>query len=341
MNITPSRLLKPAAVVATTLVMTLPTLGQEATTPPPIDTPNERRPPIASRDGNLPPRPSRTPAVPEPQFGVSVIGLTQLETDLKTGGGNFSKWGADALFSYRMFPTLDSSVRILARYKFSSYDWSDVPATTMGGPEPWEDINKVTLGAIISGRLDNTWSLFGGPIFEMAWESGASVKDSLSGGGLIGLTAKINDDLEFGGGVGVITELEDSVRWFPVISLDWQLSDRWSLQNQSAVSVAGTGLELVYEASAEWELAFGMIYQLNRFRLSESSTSSPDGVGQDEHWNVWFRATWAPSTRTEFNVYAGFTTGGELELVDTNKVTRDLRDYEITPSFGVSFVYRF
>ena len=84
-----------------------------------------------------------------------------------------------------------------------------------------------------------------------------------------------------------------------------------------------------------------MIRASGLFRLSNSSTSQPGGVGEDTHFNIWFRGTWAPNTRMELNAYAGITAFGALEIFDAQGDKVDVRDYDITPVLALSFIFRF
>jgi len=121
----------------------------------------------------------------------------QFNTDIDSGG-SFSitrfKVGAATPISL----SDDFVLNISLRYAIDSYTFDSIPA-------PWHNINSLTAASVLSWRLDDTWTVYGGGFARWAEESGAAWGDGATGGGLVGFNYKVNDNLTLGAGLAFVS----------------------------------------------------------------------------------------------------------------------------------------
>lgn len=189
--------------------------------------------------------------------------------------------------------------------------------TGFGGVDPWEDIHTFGIAAILSADLTNEWTVFGGPVFQIAREDNADLGDSFIGGGVIGASYQVDSDLTVGGGLGIVSQIEDDARIFPVFIIHWQINDDLYLTSNTSAGASGkSGIELVYNLGNGWEAGIGGYYEFIRFRL-DSDGIAPDGVGEELRYPVLGRLSANLGDYMDVDFYAGFTMSSEVELADS------------------------
>jgi hypothetical protein len=261
----------------------------------------------------------------------------QFDSDMD-GGGRFS---VDRSFlqggvSYSTGPRRRVSFSVGAgrdRYDFSG-DLGFVD-------EPWDRIDQLRFSVPLTWAFDEQWTLFAIPTLRFYGESGASAGDSATGGALAGVSYRFGDSLTIGPGLGVLSRLEDSVGVFPILILDWKITDRISLETGRGLGATqGPGLDLHYRLSDSWSFGLGARYESLRFRLDDRG-SAPDGVGEDSSIPVYLSATYSRGRDVQISAIAGVEINGELRLEDSEgrRLARD--DYETAPFLGATFNVRF
>ena len=276
----------------------------------------------------------------EARWTPSVRGgfLHQFDTDLDDGGS----FNADRFFirgglSYAMGPRRRISFAMGVgrdRYDFSG-------DTGFSALRPWKRVNRLRFSAPVNWSIDGDWTLFLLPTLRFYGESGADLGDSATGGGLAGFSYRFSDTLTLGPGLGVLTRLEDSVSVFPVLIIDWKLTDRLSLETGRGLGATqGPGLTLRYRVSDAWSLALGGRYESLRFRLDDRGPA-PDGVGEDRSFPLSLSATYEPGRDFQLSVLGGVELGGTLRLEDSKgrRIAKD--DYDTAPFLGVACNVRF
>jgi opacity protein-like surface antigen len=262
----------------------------------------------------------------------------QFQTNIDDGG-RFRVTRANVSLNLRMPITPDINTSFLFSYGYDRYRFSGT--TGFGGMNPWGDIHTLNFGAIFSGHLDEDWMLFGGPVFQIARESGADWSDGFIGGGVGGAIFRVSDDLRIGGGIGAVSQIKDSVRIFPVIVLDWRIAPQLRLTSETAVGGAGdSGIELIYELGGGLEVALGGGYRFRRFRLDDDPPAV-DGVGQDRYIPLWARLGWDVNPNITVNVYGGASLGGRLQLDNSAGTTISRQDYDPAGIVGITGTVRF
>lgn len=233
-------------------------------------------------------------------------------------------------------------VAVSAAYGVTDYSFS-------GGGEfrdfsngaPWGSIHQARLGLPVKWD-QGEWSIFAAPGVRFSGERGADFGDSLSYGGIFGSWKEFSPKLSLGPGFGVQTQIEDDPSFFPVIFIDWKLSDRISLTTgPSAGATLGPGLSLKYQICDHARFTIGARYEKRRFRLDNSSDAAPSGVGEDRTIPVFGALTFDAGDHWQMSVLGGVTFGSTLRLEDGSGKTLIERDSDPAPFFGVNAAFKF
>ncbi len=278
---------------------------------------------------------------PPTGWGVAVSGgyVHQFDTDIDNGG-SFSKNSSIIQAGVRYAFTPDSSAAFSVGYGFENYDFSG--STGFGGANPWSDVSTLRIGMPVIWGVGEDWKVFVIPTVRFQGETGASFGDSLSGGGFVGFSYKVNDKLTIGPGFGAITQLEDTPTYFPVLIIEWKISEKWNLSTGRGLGATlGPGLTLGWKPLEEWRFGIGARYDKTRFRLNDNRTLAPNGVGEDRSQPVFLSAEYSPKPEISISVVGGMQVGGELKLDDQNGNQLSQTDYEAGPFVGFTFNLRF
>jgi len=281
---------------------------------------------------------AQAPPGPPSPWAFSIDGgfAAQQEADLKDADGAFSvdrifvSAGLDYRWNFR------NSVGISIGGGNSEYSFAD-----LDGEQPWRKIENRRVA--LSGRFGfgDTGSIFIVPTIRFNGESGASSGDSRSWGLLAGAAWRINEDLTIGPGFGVFDRIADSTRLFPILLIDWNISERWSLSTGRGLAASqGPGLTLSFQAGPSWRLGLTGRYEEVQFRLDDQGLA-PGGVGTDQSLPLVLGASWNPNRSVGISVFGGVSFGGELELKDVAGELLSQQDYEPAPILGASFDFKF
>ena len=287
---------------------------------------------------------SMTAAAQQPQHGPFYFkmdggGLHQSEVDLtdSTGGFSMDRWfvsaGVDYVWDRR------TSLGVSVGGGVSNYDFTDV--TGFGGGDPWDKVNESRISLTWRFGFGETGSMFIVPSARWYGESDASSGDSITYGLFAAAAWRINEDLTIGPGIGVFSRLEDGTKVFPILAIDWNISERWNLSTGRGLAASqGPGLTLSYELNDDWSLGLAGRYEDTEFRLDDDGVA-PGGVGRDQSMPLVFMASLKPSRKLNLSVFAGVEFGGELKLKDSLGDVVEESDYDPAPVFGVTFDVRF
>ena len=279
----------------------------------------------------------RTSTSNDLKFTVYTGAETSLETDIE-GGGNVDVFRLRFGVTGTAGLTRDLDLAVSVGYGLDLYDFSGT--TRLGGVDPWGDIHTLSIGALLSLNLNDDWTAFAGPVFQFAREDNADLDDSFIGGGVVGATYKVSSALTVGGGLGLVSQIEDDPRFFPVIVLDWEISDTLRLTSQTTGASGRSGLELVYDLGNDWETAIGGSYDFRRFRLDDEGIA-PDGVGEETRLPIRARLSYRAGDHFVIDLYAGIALSGELELQDSNGAGIGQEDVDPAGLLGVTVTISF
>ncbi len=254
------------------------------------------------------------------------------------GGGDFNAWST--LLRAGFAGGLGNSGRagVTLNYDFTDYGFS-APAA-FGGNAPWDIVQRFGLSVPLAFGVGRDWSVGVVPSFDWFRENGADSGEAFTWGGIVSATRRFDGGNRIGIGIGAYDRIEDS-SVFPILLVDWRLSDRWRLVNPLPAGPTGpAGLELDYRFDGGWNVGFGAAWRSTRFRLSESGTVA-GGIGEERGVPLFLRATRAFDPGMSLNLYAGVLTGGQLRLEDATGGALVEEDFDAAPLFGATFNARF
>ncbi len=262
----------------------------------------------------------------------------QFNADLGSGGEfNVKRFFIQGGAAYTVKP--GNRISVSLGYGRHSYDFSGT--TGFAGLVPWKDIDTLRFGVPVSYRLDDKRQLFFLPTLRFAAQSSASLDDGAGGGALGGFVYRFSDRLNIGPGIGVLTRIEDSTDVFPILLIDWKITDRLSLETgRGLAATAGPGLTLNWRTHGSWRWLLAARYEKLRFRLDEDGPA-PRGVGEDRSWPLVLGASYRFNPNTEVTVLGGVELDGELRLDDENGDPIARQDHDQAPFLALTFRARF
>lgn len=266
-------------------------------------------------------------------FPIRAGAAHQFETGID-GGGDFS---VNRLFiepGVQRFVGQTASVGFTLGLGYDGYDFS-------GGFSPWSDVRTVNLNAPLRWRMDESWTLFAVPTLRFNAERGADLGDGTTGGALVGFSYTFSDTLTLGPGIGVLTQIEDRTQFFPIILVDWKITDTLTLRTgRGFAATLGPGLALEWQATERWEFSLLGRYDRTRFRLDDGGIA-PGGVGEDQSFGLFGSIGYQLGRVTSLTLFGGLAFGGELHLEDANGSGISKSKYDTAGSLGFLFETRF
>ena len=219
------------------------------------------------------------------------------------------------------------------------YDFSG--STGFGALDPWERIREFRVSVPVQYFASQAWTYYAIPSIRFNAESDASISDGRNGGLLAGAAYRVSDTLTIGPGFGYFTEIEDDASFFPILLIDWKITDTLSLETGKGFAASrGPGLQLRWKSSPRWEFAMGGRYEKTRFRLNDSG-AAPDGVGEDQSFPLFLMAEYLVGDDMQLGLIGGAEIGSNMRLEDASGDRVDDSDLSSAPFFGVTFQAKF
>jgi hypothetical protein len=261
--------------------------------------------------------------------------IYQFDTDLDEGGDyNATRAAIRATSRYQW--QNDTSLGLSLEYGFDGYDFNGDRG--FAARDPWSDIHSFSISTPLRWNMGKNWRGFFVPTVRSTGESGASFGDTITGGGFAGAAYRFGERLIIGPGIGVISKIEDSASVFPIIIVNWMITDRLSLETGGGLGATlGPGLSLHYQATDRWRLTLGGRYETLRFRLDEDGRVA-NGVGEDKSFPLFLGARYEKGPLA-LNLIGGFEFGGELRLEDANGNKITDQSYDTGAFLGFTFSY--
>ncbi len=265
-------------------------------------------------------------------FSFSAAATHQFGSSIDTGG-RFDvtrfvvRGGARWAFSEGTFVGLSVS------YGFDDYDFSE--AARIDGLAPWGKTRNLAVSAPMFFELGERWRMLFIPNLRMAAERTEDWGDGLMGGFISAVSYRFGDRFAIGPGVGLATEITGKPSVFPVILIDWKITDRLSLETGRGLGATrGPGVVLNYQAAKLWQLQVGFRYEQARYRLSPGA-ASPSGIGEDRAFpvigGVRFGLPFA-----FVSLIGGAEFGGRLRIEDRNGNFIGQSDHAPAPFIGAA-----
>jgi len=267
--------------------------------------------------------------------GVAV----QSNADLKDSEGGFSvnRWfvsmGVNYAWNYR------NSVGLSVGGGSSKYDFDDL--TVIGDGLPWEEIEDTRISLIGRFGFGEKGSFIIIPSARYNGEKDSNTSDGRTWGLFAGAAWRINEGLTIGPGIGVFSRIESGTRVFPILIIDWDISERWNLSTGRGLAASqGPGLTLTYSLSQKWDLGIAARYENVEFRLDENGPT-PGGVGRDQSMPLVATVNWSPNKVVGLSLFAGMEFSGKLKLKNAMDELVAESKYDPAPMFGGTFQLRF
>jgi hypothetical protein len=280
----------------------------------------------------------------ERQFGPIIWGLDggvvhQFSTDFSDTDGAFS------VNRYFIQPSVgyawDQRNRVSLSFGFGESDYDFSSGTTIDGLEPWGSVRDYQLSMPIRFSPTKRSDVYIRPSVRSYAENGASMNDGRTEGLIAGISWVVSESLTIGPGVGWYTKLGGGSHAFPILIIDWAITERLSLTTGRGLAASqGPGLTLNYRLSEKWRL--GMIGRIEkiRFALDDEGPVS-EGYGKDRSLPLFFSVAYEPWLRTSVSAFFGVEFDGQLALKDEDGRTIFREDYDVPLLIGLAFRSRF
>lgn len=319
------------SLLALTAAALFATVVHAATTQESPDDPGRRTDPAPDPDATGPPPPRRGPPLGL-NFVVRGGATYQFPTKLD-GGGSFNTSRSVLDVGARYGFTHELSATLSASYGYDPYDFSS--DVTIGGVAPWTELHTMRISLPVIWDATPQWRALVVPLFRMQADTPAAWGDSMSGGAMAAFSYAFSKNLRLGPGVGVVSEISQRPTIFPMLLIDWQVSDRFALTTGRGLGASlGPGIQGVYSVRKHVDLTLGFRFERTRFRLSEAS-GLPGGVGEDQSFPVF--ATFRVGPQWAFvALVTGAEFAGKLSIEDESGDFSAERRYKPSAFVGVA-----
>ncbi len=170
-----------------------------------------------------------------------------------------------------------------------------------------EDVRETRAGVAYMGPLSGDWSAFAMGGVRWAVEQGASRSDAMLANGMVSVQRPWLENVRLGVGVLASGRLERSPFVVPTVSIEWDITERWTLRTLR-------GLHLLYQLdeAGHWVASLNSEYHSRDIRMREDGIA-PDGV---------FRSRLIVSTLAlMYRPNPGVRIGAELGVVPWRRIT--------------------
>lgn len=284
------------------------------------------------------------PATSERNVGPWVWSLSggivhQFDTDLSDADGEFSVSRGFIQGSLGYAWNRRTSVSVSLGAGNTNYDFSR--AATIDGEAPWEQIEDYRISVPIRFSPSERSDVLIIPSVRTNAESGADHSDGRTEGVLAGFGWKFSESLTLGPGFGWFSEISGGSRVFPILVIDWKITEKWALSTgQGTAASQGPGLTLNYQLAEKWRLGVSGRYEKTQFVL-EDTDARAGGVGEEKSLPLVFVATYSPGPMTSFSAIVGAEFEGKLRLEDSRGNRIASTDFDTAPVIGLAFSSRF
>lgn len=263
--------------------------------------------------------------------------IHQLDADLD-GGGSYSVTRAsiEAGISYATGPRNSFGLSL----GYSRDDYSFDGTAGLAASDPWGSINEYRISAPMRMGFDERINAFAIPSLRWSAESGGDLGDGMTAGLIAGANYRVSERLTIGPGFGVFDEIEDSVSAFPILLIDWKITETLSLETGGGLGATrGPGLQIKSTALDDWTIGLGARYETYRFRLDDDGAVA-DGVGEEKGVLTYLSATYSPNPGVSLSALAGFEVGSKLRLENQTGQAISSDDADPAPFIGLAFRVR-
>jgi hypothetical protein len=273
------------------------------------------------------------------RWGVSGGVLHQFDADLSDAVGDFnvSRGFVQGSLSYGW--NRRTSVSLSLGAGRSNYEFS--PEATIEGEQPWEQVEDYRISLPVRFSPAERADVLIIPSVRTNAESDASLSDGRTEGVLAGMSWIFSESFSVGPGFGWFSELGGGSRVFPILVIDWKITEKLRLATGRGIAASqGPGLTLSYKLAEKWSLGLSGRYERTRFAL-EDRPSRTGGIGEERSLPLVFQLSYVPSPLVSLTALAGAEFDGSLRLEDNQGQRIAQTDFKTVPIVGLAFSARF
>ncbi len=283
------------------------------------------------------PAPPPPQAPPPNEFKVDLE--FHLRTDLRDVEGDVWTYHTDAAYRRTFQISEDWTLRWEIGGEYSHYEFSDTGGLPGADGSAFDDLYQFGTLAVLTYRVNEQWSVYGGGFFGFGVADGAEVGDALIGGASVGFTWISSPKLVLGLGITARTLIEDDVQITPTPIVRWQFHEDARLETFTLPQ----GFALAVTATPVQELDVRVFagYQYRQWRLGEYGDELDEGVFRDGIATIGAGLTWRPAPMAELSTDVGAVVYRKLEFL--NDGGHEFDDIETDPyaMFRLRFILRF
>lgn len=266
----------------------------------------------------------------------------QFSTDLEDTDTSFSVTHGFIQPSVTYAWNRRNTVSLSLGFGESDYDFS--PGADLEGLAPWGSIQDYHLSVRLRFSPSERTDVFIRPTVRSYVEEGVDLDEGRTEGLISGISWVVSDSLLIGPGIGWYSKLGGGSFVFPILIIDWKITERLSLTTGRGLAASlGPGLALVYRLSDRWRMGLTGRMERARFALDTDDISAASGVeyGKDQSASLLFNVQYSPWRGTSVSGFVGMDLDGRLSLRDARGDTIARTDYEPPALIGLAFRSRF
>jgi hypothetical protein len=279
----------------------------------------------------------------------------QIETDFRNefkaetdGGDQFESWRVGIGGDFGGPINQSMLVGVSAAYRFASYEFHldngpSAPAVYAGNElprDPWGDISMIDIAPNATILVGDQFSVIAAVPIRWSAETGARRNAFAAGISAIGRW-QITDDLRIGAGIGVTSQLEDDAETFPIVSLDWQISDAFALRTEGSW-IQGGNATLLWGPNQTVRLSLSAGYERVRFRLDDNGSQiDRNGIGEIRAVPVELGLRFHFYEGAFFDFRFGLNVAGRLRVENDNGRKLYDQDHDPAPRIGIGLTIPF
>ncbi len=273
-----------------------------------------------------------------PLFELTADQIFVLETDFQDERGSVSTQSSQASIR-KSFPISGSSfIGFNVRYQFAHFEFSDF---VLNGrkQDPFGNVHSTSIGIQYRQEFTEKLSSFLLAAGSSAMEEGAEFSESLKPRVFAMALYKWFEKLTTGIGVGILYDLDDDLIAFPVVSIEWEITDRLELRVRNDMKFSYLLLP-ENNLKISFNTGFSRQFGARTFRLSESGPA-PGGIAEFRGFSIGLLLEWEPVDKVTLGAFAGVLPWYELKIEDRrgHRVFRDRLNPAI--QLGLSFALAF
>ncbi len=269
-------------------------------------------------------------------WSLSGAVVNQFSADFKDGPGDVSIMRSFVGGGLGYAWDRDTSVSVAIGLGSTNYDFSS--DALIEGRQPWDRIEEYRLSLPVRFSPTEKMRAIVIPSIRTNTESGASASDGRTQGVIGGFSWKFSDTLSIGPGIGWFSDLGDEADVFPIILVDWQITESISLNTGRGIAASqGPGLSLNYKVNQQWTLGLTARYEKTRFALEKEEGRSAE-VGEDSSIPLLLMASYSPWPMTSIAALVGVEMAGSLALEDGSG--RDIAKTDVDTAMVMGFAFQ-